>query len=173
MSRAYRVRWVKASRSVTAGDRLKMNVDLLDILPQDDMRALLAAELKADGWKREEDGSWSVVHEGVHVRLSADASELVLTVDKEQRVTASAVSERDAERQADAAAESATERLQTQAAEALAKVEPDVRERFGKALQRAYVEALKRKAASLGDVESMQENRRDDGEVEIVIKVKA
>jgi len=173
MSRAYRVRWVKASRSVVAGDRLKMSVDLLDVLPQADMASLLRGELVADGWTRQADGSYLVEHDGVQVRLGKDGKELVLGVEEERNVTASAISERDAERQADAAARGAQERLRGEVAERLARAEPTVRERFGQALQRTYVEALRRKAQSLGEVESMQEHRREDGEVEIVIKVKA
>jgi hypothetical protein len=43
---------------------------------------------------------------------------------------------------------------------------------MGEAIQRVYVEALKRKAASMGEVESLHETRGSDGEYEVTIKVR-
>lgn len=173
MSRAYRVQWVKASRTVTAGDRMKMDVDLLDVLPQDEMRALLRAELAADAWQKQADGSFTIVIDGCEVTLAADGASLELAVENAKDVTATATSQQDAVQQAAAVAERAREGLAKEAADRLARVEPRVRERFGKSLQRAYVEGLKKKAATLGDVESVRETRNADGELELVIKVKA
>lgn len=173
MSRAYRVQWVKASRRVSADDAVKMDVDLLDVLPADEMRAMLRDALTEDGWQKRKDGSLTLSLDGVQVTLSSDGQTLEITHAEEKQVTATATSEKDAARQLDSIAERAEQQLSEEAAKQLAKVEPKVRERFGKSLQRAYVEALKKKAQTLGDVESVRETRNEDGEMELVIKVKA
>ena len=49
---------------------------------------------------------------------------------------------------------------------------PRVEEISAGGLQKVYVEALQRKAASLGQVESVHEGRGDDGELELTIKVR-
>jgi hypothetical protein len=56
--------------------------------------------------------------------------------------------------------------------ERLARVEPDLRAALEAAVQRVYVEALKRKAASFGAVESCSESTDADGthEVRIVVR---
>ena len=56
--------------------------------------------------------------------------------------------------------------------ERLGAAEGDIRESVQAALQKVYVEALQRKAASLGEIESMQESRGADGELELTIKVR-
>jgi hypothetical protein len=172
MSRAYRVTWVAAARTVTASDRIRMDVDLLDILPEGDMSSLLREQLKADGWK--DHGGELVLDEGdVRATLSRDGKTIELTHEAERAVNVRSATKQEAERQADAAATAAEEDLKARAAERLARVEPVIREKLGKSLQRVYVEALRRKAQSLGEVESMQESVSGDGELEVVIKVKA
>ncbi len=64
------------------------------------------------------------------------------------------------------------ERLASQATAALTAAEPDVRTRLGEVIQRVYVEALKRKAAQLGQVTGMQETTLPNGEREVTIKVR-
>jgi hypothetical protein len=54
----------------------------------------------------------------------------------------------------------------------LVAAEADVRAAVQGALQKVYVEALKRKAASMGEIEGMQESRGENGELELTIKVR-
>src|SRR5262245_36998902 len=58
MSRAYRIR-VKESlaRDVRAEDTIETQLEILEVLPPEDMGELLARELEQRGFERQEDGT--------------------------------------------------------------------------------------------------------------------
>ena len=172
MSRGYRVSWVTVGRTASASDSVKLPVALLGILSAGEMTALLQAELDRAGWKKGKDGARSTTIEGVTVRLDPAGSELTLVAEETREVEARATILAEAERLADAAAVRAAEQIRGAPAKRLTRAEGEVRSQLGEAVQRVYREALCKKAAALGEVQSVEESRGPDGEHEIVIKVR-
>jgi hypothetical protein len=173
MSRGYRITWVAASRTVTTEDCVKISVSLLEILPGGEMLDLLRDELARDGWTRQDDGAMTTTVGEAEVRLEPDGKTLTLRRETTQTVNVQGTSADDAAKRAADAAESAT-RIERGAIEAaLTAAEPDVRARLNEAVQRVYLEALRKKAATLGQIESVRESTSPDGEYEVTIKVRA
>jgi hypothetical protein len=171
MSRAYRVKWETASRTVRASDRLRVSLQLLGILDEAEMIALLRAELARDGWQ-EVDDTVELELEGARVRLEPDGKAVTVELDAERTVSARADTKAAAAEKVREAADRAHDAVAEDATRRLTRLEPELRARLGEAVQRVYVEALQRKATQLGAVESVQESTSADGEYELVIKVK-
>ena len=172
MSRAYRVEWVTVGRNVSTRDEVTMDLALLGILPEGDMVQLLRDELARDGWTQQGDGSLAKSVGDAVVRLDPAGKRVTLELAAERKVTSTATTKAQAEQGADAQAKGAEEQMKREIARKLASVEPDVRAALDAAVQRVYVEALKKKAAQMGRVESVQETRGEDGQYEVTIKVR-
>lgn len=172
MSRAYRVTWLNSSRTVTAHNSLRLRLEILAILPEGDMHELLREELLRDGWVEQEDGSLELVLEGLSARLPKGAKEITLSAESRARVDARGLSEGEVSKALDTASERAQTQLQDDVGLRLTKAEPTLRVRVDAVVQRLYLRALQRKAASLGEIESVREEKGQDGEYEVVIKVK-
>ena len=174
MSRAYRVTWVSAARTVTAKDTLSVELSLLGILPDGEMQELLQQELSRDGWsKSKKDGAMEKKLGEVTARLSPDGKSVAATVEARRELEARGTSKGEAEKSLDAAESRAKSSLGAEAVAKLSQVEPELRQKLGEVVQRVYLEALKKKAASLGQIESIQQQSRPDGEYEVTIKIKA
>lgn len=172
MSRAYRVTWVTVASNVTTSDALTMNLSLLGILAADEMAALLREELERGGWRREADGTMTGEVKGLPASLDAAGAKVTITAEAEADVRARGVNKGEAKQNLERTEASERERLQGSIAKQLAAAEPDLRVTLGEAIQRVYVEALRRKAASMGTIESVLEGRSGDGEYEVTIKVR-
>ena len=172
MSRAYRVTWVTVASNVTADDRLNMKLSLLGILPEAEMAELLRQELERQGWKREEGGGMRGAVQGLDASLAPDGSSVTVSASAAGDVSARGVNRDDAKVALERAEGAARDALKADIAKKLTAAEPDLRASMGEAIQRVYVEALKRKAASMGTVESLQETRGSDGGYEVTIKVR-
>ncbi len=172
MSRAYRVTWVTVSSNVTTSDTLTMNLSLLGILAAGEMAALLRDELERAGWKREGDGSMTRALDGMEATLAPDGSKITVTAGAEGAITARGTNRDDAAKNLEQTEAREKQRLQGEVAKRLSAAEPDLRAKVGEAIQRVYVEALRKKAASMGAIESVQEGRSSDGEYEVTIKVR-
>jgi hypothetical protein len=172
MSRGYVVNWVTVRNTINAGDKVEIDVELLGIIAEGDMNSLLQQELAQDGWKRESDGTMVLEKDGVRAALDAECKKITVTLSKKREVMARGVSDQDAKNALSGVAAAAEEALKKELVKELTKVEGDVRAGVDKAIQRVYVEALKKKAASIGTIEGMQESRREDGEYEITIRVR-
>ncbi len=173
MSRAYRVRWSHASTTITADDRCRLELDLLGILPQGEMIDLLRGVLQERGWRPGDGGALETREGEVTVQLVADGSGIELSHGASHTASARATNDAAAREQSIRRAEESRETLETRIHRELVAAEPAVRATLHQALQEVYVRALKEKAASLGQIEGMVENQLPDGEVEIVIKVRA
>jgi DnaJ-domain-containing protein 1 len=173
MSRGYRITWVTVTGQVSARDTLTVPLSLLGILPAGDMVALLRDELQRDGWTPDPSQPDALAREvapGLVARLAPDGGAVTVTARDTRDVSAQGM-DRDAATRALSSSEGATrEALTAELGRRLVAVEPDLR--VGAALQRVYLEALRRKAASLGQVESVQEHTGPDGQVEVTIKVR-
>ena len=172
MSRAYRVTWVTVASNVTTTDSITMNLSLLGIRPPDDMAALLRDELARQGWELQKDGSMKGTLKGETATLDKDATQVTVTVEGAESATARGVNKDLADAALETARARTKEKLQADAAKKLTAIEPDLRAKLGEAIQKVYVEALRKKAASLGTIESLRETTGADGEYEVTIKVK-
>src|SRR5688572_15849036 len=166
MSRGYRITMVNVSRTVSASDSLKIQLSMLNILPEEEMQEILCEELVADGWKKDKSGKISKDEGGVDAELSKDGKEVKLSSSSATQITARAADQRSAESQLDQSERRTEESLKEQAMLKLTRAEPDIRAKLSEAIQRVYIKALKKKAESMGQVESMLENRNQDGEYE-------
>lgn len=177
MSRGYRIRWPQpawkdASTRVASEDAVCMDIGVLEILPEAEMLALLRAQLERDGWTKGKDGGLSKTFGEVTAELSPDGASLTARAAASRDVSARGTTDAEAQAKLGRASESAEKELARKVAERLDRAEGDVRAAVQEALQKVYVEALQRKAASLGEVESVQEVRGADGELELTIKVR-
>jgi hypothetical protein len=173
MSRAYHVVWLQESQTVTSSDHLSMDVDMLDILPEPEMIALLKQELEKDGWKQNGDGSLTKNIDGLKVTIDKDGKTVRAEQSKTETVTGRGTSKKAAKSDAKGRAAEAERALTAEVAKELMKKEPKIREAMQRALQKVYLEALEKKARQMGEVESILHNEGEDGQVEVVIKIKA
>lgn len=172
MSRGYVVNWVTVRNTINAGDEVTIDVELMQIIAEGDMRSLLQQELESDGWKRQSDGSMVLEKDGVRATLDADCKKITVKSSESREVMARGISDQDAKKALDTASSAAEDALRKELVKKLSRVEGDIRDSVDKGIQRVYLEALKKKAASIGTIEGMQESRREDGEYEIVIRVR-
>ncbi len=173
MSRGYRVSWRppvrRASRDIDAEDRLHLRVELMPILDEGEMAALLRAELEAGDWSVSGD-DLVCERDGADVRLSG--GEVVASVRDRVTVTGSGRTDHEAGIAAEARVEGTERDLKRAVTRRLTGLEKDLRGELDRVVQRVYIEALKRKAARMGDVESIDERTGEDGELELTIRVK-
>lgn len=172
MSRGYRVTWLTQSRTVTASDHCKLDIDLLGILPEGDMVDLLRAQLEASGWKRKGQNLELAVGEVV-AALSEDGRSVEIRLQATARASGRGFTQEEASDRADRDAAALKGQLEKEVAQKLMRAEPAVREKINAVLKEVYVEALKRKAQTLGALQSVQETQTADGEIEVTIKVRA
>ncbi|MBU0551238.1 hypothetical protein KKF91_15450 [Myxococcota bacterium] len=169
MSRGYRVGVPQVVAQVTARaeDQATLGLDLLAILPPEEMMGLLREALAEAGW-REEGAALRREISGVDARLEGD--EITLTARREAQITGRGASKQ----QAEIAAEAQLEGKQARLAEGLsAQLERAARAlgvELEAAIQGVYGRALRRRAAQMGEISSVVE-REVNGEIELTIKV--
>ncbi len=177
MSRGYRIRWPQpvwhnASKTVESSDAIAMDVGMLDILPEGDMVAILREQLAAAGWQRCEDGAMRTTVGGVEVELDAEGRKVRASSSAQRKVAVRSQQEGELREQLGRASEGAERELSREVARQIISAEAEIRERIQGALQKVYIEALQRKAASMGEIESIISGVGEDGELEMTIKVK-
>ena len=188
MSRCYRISVSESlRRHIDVDDGVQTQLELLDILPAEQMRELLAQQLTGLGYTLQDDrtatrtlDSGVVVtvdlDEGtVHIGLSAQ-SDLNLQLERSTGVmeeTAERTERRlreqtrsDLEREADAAAQSLRIEVTRRIEEAL----DEIRSELDGAVNRATAEALKIKAGQLGEIQEISEDP-ETGAITIRVKV--
>ena len=189
MSRSYRIRIKEQEhRVLRAHDRVSTQLEVLEVLPADQMGELIAQELQKRGFERK-DGQLVREDEGVVVSVDprtgtvtvmAEASaEVELESTREgaawDDVGPSSRSVRDSLRQQakqeiDRKADKKTTELQSEVTDKLEKQLGDLRQELDQAVTRATAEALKRKAASMGQIKEMTEDEQT-GSLTIVVEV--
>jgi hypothetical protein len=189
MSRAYRVQVRESVRRVLkADDRVSTQLELLEVLPREQMADLLAAELSRRGFRR--DGS-SLVRRDGGVTLTVETETGTVTVQSEateqievegQRTgsyyddwgggkekTEQALREQlrdDLGKQA----EGRVDQLQKKVTDQLEGRLADLRTELDQVSNRVTAEALKRKAAQIGQIKEMTEDEQS-GSLTIVVEV--
>lgn len=187
MSRAYRIRLSESlRRHIAVDDGICSSLELLDVLPREQMAELLARELAGAGFE-EREGQWvRVDDEGVEVRVDPQQGTVTVSAASREQVEVSktrevrAYAENDVvtrERaRADIQAELESEvgerekALQAKVTEKLEGKLGDLRQELDRISNRVTGEALKRKAASLGEVQEISEDP-ETGSLTIRVKI--
>lgn len=189
MSRAYRIR-VRESlkRILRARDHVSTQLEILEILPPEQMAALLGAELERRGFHRQ--GAQLVRQQnGVSVSVDAATGTVTVQADVSQEVKVQGEREGQAYTDVGPAAEQVKDllrkellnelerqadlqeaKLQTQATDKLEAQLGDLRKELDQSVNRVTAEALKQKAAQIGQIKEMTEDPQS-GSLTIVLEV--
>ena len=178
MSRAYRIT-VKESetREVRGEDEICTTLELLEVLPADQMAGLLKAELEANGFKEDGDGALSRQDGKLTVTVDPCSGEVSVKSESSEKVTIEAKREatgyddvgpdqtRTRERvtqqlkeDIDRKAARESERMQTKATEALEAALEELQPELGRIVNKVTRDALKAKAQQLGTVTEVSED---------------
>ena len=190
MSRAYRIRINdKLQRILRAGDHVSTELEILNILPPEQMSALLAAELEKRGFKPEE-GRQRRRQNGVTVNVDTTTGTVTVHAQAQENVQLKASreawgdedwSEKDKERLAQETRRKLSSDLESQADKRAADLQKQVTDRLERELlglkkeldqtvNRVTAQALKQKAAQLGQIKEMTEDPQS-GSLTIVVEV--
>ncbi|MEM7385571.1 MAG: hypothetical protein AAF514_11560 [Verrucomicrobiota bacterium] len=194
MSQCYHIELKTAvNRLVKGEDSVSYPIELSEILPKDEMVALLREQLKQAGWKSTNEEETVFETEGPAgetLTISLDSMELTaaLATEKEVEAEASATGRSEAGTEAarqqaqrllkeeasvlgDQIEDAGTKELQHQIREQLAESEEARQRIMNELLQGVYAESLKRKAGQLGDIMEISESTGEDGNYELTIRV--
>ncbi len=184
--RMFRTR--SADEGVDVVDEVHLDVAVLPVLPDGEMREIVREMLREGGWGARQDGGLEKSFGGAVAVLSPDGAKITLRVAGATTVSASATvavepdekdskAERAAELQAKervrVLAERERERLEAQNVKTLTAQEPMLRGEVQRALNRTYRKALETRARQMGDVESIAERGDEGGSYEVTVVVKA
>lgn len=190
MSRAYRISVSESLRKVVkASDHVSTDIELLEVLPKEQMSALLAAELEGQGFERDGD---LLVRQQDGVTISIDpnsgkitvSAELCEEVDLKQDVSGWADEDfgrfgrkraeeqlrKQAKEGLEQQAQSKEEKLTQQATEQLEGVLRDLQGELDGTVNRVTAQALKQKAAQIGEIKEITEDT-ENGSMTIVLEV--
>jgi hypothetical protein len=192
MSRAYRVRVRESTHHVIrAEDHVSTTLEMLEILPCEEMAGLLRAELIGRGFHAGAEGE-ALIRRGDGLTIAVDPASATVTVRAESAETVELAGERqgyadtdwgpDGKKQAESAlraslrdelkakAERQTARAQQRATERIEGALLGLRAELDQVVNRVTAEALKRKAARLGQIKEMTEDP-EAGSLTIVLEV--
>jgi hypothetical protein len=191
MSRSYRIRVRESlNRVLRAEDRVSTQLEILEVLPPDQMAGLLTDELAKRGFERK--GNRLVRKDkdkGITVTVDPESGTVTVTAEAKEEVKLEAEREGRAYDDAGPAAKSVREELkkqlqqnlQRQADEKTAELQSQVtdrlegqlgelRQELNQVVNRVTAEALKRKAAQMGQIKEITEDPQA-GSLTIVVEV--
>jgi hypothetical protein len=190
MSRAYRISVRESLRRVLrASDHVSTQLELLEILPQEQMAQLLAEELERRGFERR--GKNLVrTGNGVTVQIDPSSAEVKVQAEAASKVSLdaqkSSLVDRDigtvgVEKSKESARRALREELEKKAAQQAAELQrqvtdqleaslADIRQELSQAVNRVTAEALKKKAAQMGQIKEVTEDPQS-GSMTIVLEV--
>ena len=190
MSRAYRIS-VKASdtRRLKAADEIGTTLEILEILPPEETAALLREELANRGFEPQADGTMVRRDGEVTITIDPCSGEVTVKAEATDEVSVEAKSDatgfddvgpseeiirKQAREQArlelDKKFDTEQQKLQQQATEELEKHLHDLQPEIAQIVNKVTREALKRKAAQMGEVKEISENDQT-GELTIKLEV--
>lgn len=189
MSRAYRVSVRETRhRTIRAEDHVRTQLEILEVLPPDQMAGLLADELERRGFERR--GSRLIRNQnGVTVTVETTTATVTVAAEASEQTTVEAersdrayddvgqhaqvvrenlkkMLEKDIERKV----EEKTAGLQTKVTDRLEGELNGVRQELDQVVHRVTAEALKRKAAQMGQIKELTEDPQA-GSLTIVVEV--
>ncbi|MFT5685405.1 MAG: hypothetical protein ACI8RZ_006356 [Myxococcota bacterium] len=188
MSQSYHCQLQESVKvNVSFGDTVTHSLNLTEILPKEEMVALLREQLIELGFTQDGD-RLTLTSDGTTTEVDLDAMEATVSRSGEKQLSATATStgrsytrsaaKRSAEQGLSAAVANTRQqlkaeqsRIQREETAAVERTDAEVKEVLHLALQQVYTESLKRKASQLGDVLSIQESTTADGEYELIIQI--
>lgn len=192
MSKLYHIQLKsQVSRHIDATGSLSYPLELATILPEADMQGLFEQALLDQGWEKQPDGTLTTVGPAGEL-LTADLEnktvQALLGVEKEVlkevevNEQVDALNHADAQHQGRHLLENARQKVDAELAALDEKLRQQVQQQLldsesqrlrllHEAVQQTYAEALKQKAAQLGDITSIHESTGENGNYELVIKV--
>ncbi|GIW80588.1 MAG: hypothetical protein KatS3mg105_2395 [Gemmatales bacterium] len=187
MSRAYRIKVRETLRRVfRAKDGVSTQLELLEILPPEQMAELLAEELGRRGYERDGDSASKTLEGGIKVIVNIQTGTVQVQVEEctekeleaeqegvvfDEQPTQRERQLREAARQKlDKQAEQQAAQLQEEVTKRLENVLGDLRKELDQAVNRVTAEALKKKAAQLGQIKELSEDQ-EQGTLTIVVEV--
>lgn len=189
MSRSYRISVRESlNRTIRAEDHVSTQLEIIEVLPAEQMAALLEQELQARGFER--DGEVLVrIQDGVKVAIDPRTGTVTVSVEEEEQAHAEGSREGraydDAGPNARHVRDELTKQLQkdlekkvsdqqaklgSQVTDRLEGELCDLRQELDQTVNRVTAEALKRKAAQLGQIKEMTEDP-EAGSLTIVVEV--
>jgi hypothetical protein len=189
MSRAYRIRVRESlTRVIHAHDQVSTQLELLEVLPREQMAEMLAGELETRGFQRQ--GRSAVrASRGVTVEVELDTGLVHVRAEASREVTVDGEKEGRAFDDMGPQAAKVTEelrkelrqdlkrragehggKLQSEVADRLEGELADLRKELNQAVNRVTAEALKRKAAQIGQIKEISEDQAA-GSLTIVLEV--
>jgi hypothetical protein len=189
MSRAYRIKVAESvKRVVRAHDHVKTQLELLEVLPAEQMAQLLEQELAGRGFERK--GEVLVrTRDGVTVTVEPKTGTVTVQAQGEQAVevagekvgrafddagqSARAVEKslrQELKKELEQKADQETEKLQKEVTDRLERALGELRPELNQAVNRVTAEALKAKARQLGEIKQMTEDPQS-GSLTIVVEV--
>ncbi len=189
MSRSYRISVRECvNRVIKAEDRISTQLEVLEVLPPEQMAGLLAGELEKRGYRREGD---LLVKEEDGVVISVDAKSGEVTVSAQASEGTKVEGERvgrayddigphagqvrenlrqELQKDLEKKVSDTTQDLQGKVTDRLEGKLGELREELDKVVTQVTAEALKRKAASMGQIKEMSEDPQS-GSLTIVVEV--
>ena len=191
MSRAYRIQ-VKESlhRVIKGSDHVGTTLELLELLPKEQIAEILASDLENLGFQKDDNGQLvrsdglvtiTIDPESGDVRVSAELSQ-----DLELKKTGQGYADADSgrtgrksaeqrlraqtQRELEAEADKKTEKLTGQATDLLEDALRNLQAELDGVVNRVTAAALKQKAAQLGEIKSLTEDA-ETGSMTIVLEV--
>lgn len=188
MSRAYRIRVSESLRAVIrAKDHVSSQLELLPLLPAEQLADLLSRELEKQGFQREgqemvrREGNVTITVDAAgRVTVTGESSEDVDLKTKKEGLVYDDVGPTKEEAEAKLRAEARSglkdqseelqEQLQQAITDELEGVLRELRGELDKVVNRTTAEALKRKAAQMGEIREVSEDS-ETGDLTIVVEV--
>ena len=171
-----------------AEDHVSTQLEMLDVLPCDQMMELLAAELEKQGFQRDEN-SMTQDRDGTIVEVDLETATVIVRREQKRKVNLSKeVSgsvyddagpsrskvqkqlSKQAQESLDAEAQKENERLQAKVTDQLEAELGDIRRELDRAVNAVTAEALKQKAAKMGTIKEMTEDP-ETGSLTIIVDV--
>jgi hypothetical protein len=188
MSRAYRIKVAETLRRVLrASDGVSTQLEILEILPPEQMAELLAAELERRGYERKGQLLQKHLEGGIVVTVDPSAGTVTVqaetcsdieleetregrTWDERSRRTAEETLREQVRDDLGKRADEAEHKLQSELTDRLEKVLGDLRRELDEAVNKTTGDALKIKAAQIGQIKEISEDAQS-GSLTIVLEV--
>lgn len=190
MSRAYRISVRECqNRTICAEDHVTTELEILEVLPPEAMAGLLADELAKRGFERQGDKMVRKQDSGVIIEVDPRTGEVTARTEASEEATieseregrayddvgphASQVREslkKEAKREIDKKADEKKAALQTKVTDKLERELGNLRQELDQVVNRVTAEALKQKAAQMGQIKEMTEDP-EAGSLTIVVEV--
>ncbi len=191
MSRAYRISVSESLRRVIKGsDHVTSQLEILAVVPPEELSQILADELAQRGFEKQPDGKWRREEDGIAVTVNAATAEVEVRAEVSQSVVLqsdltghyydeSSEAQRnhiraklrsDAREELEGQAEERAAALQRQATDALERKLRDLQPELDQIVNRVTAEGLKRKASRLGQIKELTEDPAN-GSLTIVVEV--